>query len=59
MSEERNREMIKALAYNVPAKIIAEQFGLTVTEVEHFAAEHFELVRDERQYLNGIKEGKV
>lgn len=59
MSEERNKEIIKALAFNVPVDVIAEQSGLTITEVEHFAAEHFELIRDERKYLNGIKEGTI
>ncbi|MBR1750856.1 MAG: hypothetical protein IJ740_08260 [Ruminococcus sp.] len=55
MSEEMNRELIKALAYGVPYKQIIDFYGLTIVEIEHFAAEHAELIIDKRRYLLSLE----
>lgn len=56
MSEEANKELLKALAYGVSYELIKEFYGLTVAEIEHFAAEHAEQIIDKRRYLQNIEE---
>lgn len=50
MNEQQRNEIIKALAWNIPADCIAEEEGYSVSDVEQIAYDYADAVAAEKEY---------